>query len=475
MKRIFVLLSLLLLAIFLRPNIPSASAARSPLVLAFYYAWFDEQTWRPDNVVDYPKIQYTSKASEQIAYHILQAKNAGIDAFVVSWWGRGNPTEDNFKIVLDQAQQVGFKAAIDFELTSPFYNGLGDAVRELQYAQNVLAKHPAYLKVDGKPVIFFWRQQFYSVDQWAAVRAQIDPNQNFIWIAEGIDESYQRVFDGHHLYMVAWAKNVYTELNKWPRRVKKFGAEKIWVATVNPGADNRKAKQPEILVRDRENGAFYKEMWRAAFSTSPDWIIINSWNEWVEGTMIEPSVTYGDLYLNITREFAAIFHAGLPPPTPTRTSTPRPTATPLPTRTPTIAATRLPTLAAPEVFANPESEIIRASIIVSGTLRVRAEPNTSAAILGRLPDGAAVILHARDEKSAWYQIAYPNANARAWISADFAKAESDTALLPVLNGNAPAPTATPTLIPETPPPATSTPTINNYVPSSAPFDKISPP
>ena len=49
--------------------------------------------------------------------------------------------------------------------------------------------------------------------------------------------------------------------------------------------------------------------------------------------MIEPSVTYGNLYLDITREFAAQFKAGLPTPTPTntRTATPTRTSTPTPT------------------------------------------------------------------------------------------------------------------------------------------------
>ena len=36
-------------------------------------------------------------------------------------------------------------------------------------------------------------------------------------------------------------------------------------------------------------------------------ISISSFNEWVEGHQIEPSVTYGDLYLRLTADFAALW------------------------------------------------------------------------------------------------------------------------------------------------------------------------
>ncbi len=57
--------------------------------------------------------------------------------------------------------------------------------------------------------------------------------------------------------------------------------------------------------REREDGAFYSATFEAALASQPDGLWINSFNEWVEGTYIEPSQQYGERYLQLTREFAA--------------------------------------------------------------------------------------------------------------------------------------------------------------------------
>ncbi|MCX7838318.1 MAG: endo-1,3-alpha-glucanase family glycosylhydrolase [Anaerolineae bacterium] len=510
MKRLIVCCTFLVaIVLLIAPSPTQSQSARPPLVLAFYYNWYDEKTWDLSRLPDLPIIKYASRDPNIMAHHIQQAKSVGIDAFVVSWWGPGNQTDDNFKVMLGLARQANFQLAVDVEVNAPFFRSKSDVVQALKYLMSTYVNHPAYLNAvvspnrssdcgvlpsqvrscgSSKPVIFFWRQQLYSVDEWQAIRNEVDPERRTLWIEEGTNETYLRVFDGHHLYMIAWAKNPYAELNKWPRRIRNFGADKIWVATVNPGADNRKVPtQPEKVVRDRENGNYYRETWQAAFSTYPDWIIITSWNEWPEGTMIEPSVTYGNLYLDITREYIARFKAGLPTPTPTNTPTNTPTRTPTPTSTPTMTPTSTATLTptatltatasitstvaiSPDALlvlqddGQPDGNIL-ATIVVSGTLRVRALPSTDSEILARLREGITVTLLARTDDSAWWQIAY-NGKQRGWIAANFAKPLGDTTTLPIRRLVTVTPTPTPTATPtETPiptftpiPTATPTPT-----------------
>ena len=336
------------------------------LVLAFYYAWYDENTWTPSMVPDMPVTPYVSRERATIERHVAQAKAAGIDAFVASWWGpqeENNQTETNFRTLLDVAHEQGFYATVDFELTSPFYASQADVVAGLRYLLDTHAQHPAFLRYGGKPVIFFWRQQNYDVSTWTALRGQVDPAHTTLWIAEGVDLAFQDVFDGHHLYNITWnppTDPAYTAA-KFGRKIDEYnathGTHKLWVATVMPGYDDTHiAGRPGTYNHHRQNGAYYRQTWQAAMASQPDMIIITSFNEWREGTMLEPSVTYGDLYLNLTTELAAAYKAGASPPAPTATptpvplptntpaptDTPMPTDTPIPTETPTATATHTP-------------------------------------------------------------------------------------------------------------------------------------
>ncbi len=425
-------------------------AAQPPRVFAFYYAWFDEQTWTPDHVADIPSETYVSRDPNAIARHIDQASSAGIDSFVVSWLGPGNPTDERFKMMLDIAGGKGFSATIDFEANK--YGSRDSLINALIYVRDNLEPHGAFARVNGKPILFFWRQQVRSVDDWAEIRRVVDPNHDQIWIAEGVNVAYQRVFDGHHLYSIAWSPDVNFTLNDWAKRVRRAGADKFWVATVMPGYDDTRTTRADKFARTRNNGEFYRATWNAAIATRPDMVVITSFNEWVEGSMIEPSVTYGNLYLDLTREYAAQFKNSPPPSSEEKnalaaTATPRPTRTP--TLTPTVRATNAPTLTptrGPSLTPT-ATPIEFAAYRTTEVLRVRAGPATTFEMLGKLPRGFVLDVLARSEDSKWLAIAYPDFGSLGWVSAEFVTPQTGLQQFPVessLLGDLPnRPTPTP--------------------------------
>ncbi len=320
-------LVVLFLAFLLSPLFPqphTANADDGRLVLAFYYAWYDENSWG-SGVPDVPAPRYVSRDRATIERHVSQAQGAGIDALVQSWYGPGNPTEDNFVTLLDVANSKGFRAAVDFEVGSPVYGGSrAKMVEGLRYLINTHTANPAYLRWNGKPVIFFWRQQQYSVADWQAIRRDVDPNHSTFWVAEGTDESFLSVFDGHHLYSVAWSADSASQLVKWGNRVRaaeqRYG-DKVWVATAMPGYDDTRLPRSGAFRRDRANGDYYRNSFRGASESQADWVVITSFNEFPEGTYIEPSEAYGNFYLNLTRDLAASFKAGPAPAAPSAPST----------------------------------------------------------------------------------------------------------------------------------------------------------
>jgi hypothetical protein len=67
--------------------------------------------------------------------------------------------------------------------------------------------------------------------------------------------------------------------------------------------DTRVPGRTGTYVVPRNNGATYHISWEAAMASNPQWITITTFNEWFEGAMIEPSVTYGNKYLDLTLQY----------------------------------------------------------------------------------------------------------------------------------------------------------------------------
>ena len=337
MRRILALvLSVTALSMFAAGGAVAVSAENSPsftsdqpLVMALYYPWYDVSTWESGVTADYPLLPYESWERDAIERHVGWAKGAGIDVLVSAWFGPrdNNPTENNLKTLLDVAKPTGLKTAILLETDSDqFFPDRGALVAGLSHALSNHAAHPAYLRVDGRPVIFVWRPSSVfgtngarvnqrgaaTVAAWRALIDEVDPSRQAIWIAEGEDFASLEVFDGIFPYSIAWAGDPAGQLNSYGGRVRAFnaanGTSKRWIATAMPGYDDTRIPgRDRTFAVDRAGGAYYEQTFQGAIESRPDWVMISSFNEWVEGHQIEPATSYGTLYLDLTRSLSDTF------------------------------------------------------------------------------------------------------------------------------------------------------------------------
>jgi len=85
-------------------------------------------------------------------------------------------------------------------------------------------------------------------------------------------------------------------------------------AALGPGYDHAAVRGRTPLVREREDGAFYSRSWETLLSLNParrpKLTMVETWNEFHEGTDIAHSLEYGRQYIELTAGYARLFHEG---------------------------------------------------------------------------------------------------------------------------------------------------------------------
>ncbi len=309
-------------------------------VLAFYYAWYGNPRvsgqWNHWESVDdarktigssthWPLLgAYDSHDPTVVDQHFRWAKKAGMTGFIVSWWRQGDFHDRAMPLILDAARKHGMKITIYYETVPPPGHPRPEgAVNDLLYLLDKYGRHPAWLTVNHKPVFFIYGRALGEIklEGWRQVIAEVNRKYpgGAVFIGDRISQEAAQIFDGIHTYNVTGqTKGMSPEqLRNWARefyaRTVKTAGSKIAAVTVIPGYDDRKLGRPEPRpITSRHNGATYRILWEEAIAARPDWILITSWNEWHEGSEIEPSSEHGDRALKQTAVFTRRFLKQLP-------------------------------------------------------------------------------------------------------------------------------------------------------------------
>ena len=284
---VVIAVALAVLIVFAGAVGPGAEA-RAPLTgdaAIFYYPWYSTPVrdgrwahWYVErdgtHVLSTPYYPsrglYSSSNAKIVAAQMREIRASGVGTVVVSWWGTGSPEADRLPLVAQAARQHGLRVAVHLEP----YGGRTPA----STAEDILG-----LQETGVTDFYVYDADRDPAEEWAEALAGLEGVRVF-GHTTFVGRAKASGFHGLYTYdVVTWNGNTFRRLCTQAHSVGLLCAP-----SVGPGFDARLATSLEA-VRPRLHGATYDRMWRTALRAGADLVTITSYNEWQEGTQIEPA------------------------------------------------------------------------------------------------------------------------------------------------------------------------------------------
>jgi hypothetical protein len=298
----------------LAPDAPAASG--SPELLAAYQPWFGGK--------NHINVGYSSQDPAVLQKQIAEARQLGIDGFVVNWYGPRHEYEDKAYMLLQQAaaQSGGQSAGTSAFKTAILYdedvNDAGTATEkvivDLQYAYDryisphALGSRSAYLRYNGRPVIFIfpkggdtdWNRIRQLANSWEDPPLLIykDPGPG----GTSPSAKYAGDFDGYYAWVTPGGRGWARDGSNWGQDYlddfyRRMSAQpnKLAVGAAWPGFNDTLAAWSRNRHMSARCGRTFEDslrLWRRYFS--PDhplpFLMIVTWNDYEEGTAIERGI-----------------------------------------------------------------------------------------------------------------------------------------------------------------------------------------
>lgn len=336
-KDVASLMILLVLAALLqvRPAIAQETTANVAVttLMVHYMPWFEAKTtsqnwgWHwtmnafdPEKVINgkreiaahyCPLIgPYDSSDIDVLEFHLLTMKLAGIDGVIVDWYGLTNYRDyamlhRNTTRLLEAAERLKMKFAICYEdQTIPALESgkrlagnqrVAHAVSEINWLGKYWFQSPSYLRLQGKPVLLSFGQNGLSDDEWTECLEKIETP--LVYFSQ--QKKRQSAIGGFD-----WPSPSQPE-----ESLKRFASESKQWKEAMPVAYPRfvdyyeQAKVGKSYGNVPEDGGKrYVKMLKSALESKAIIIQIATWNDWSEGTVIEPSVEFQYRELETTLE-----------------------------------------------------------------------------------------------------------------------------------------------------------------------------
>jgi glycoprotein endo-alpha-1,2-mannosidase len=273
----------LALALLLAP-----ATAHAAGVVAFYYPWYGTpvldggfEHWQQNDHVPPISIAsnywparglYSSSNHTVLGSQMAEIRQAGIGGIAVSWWGRGSAEDARLPAVIVAARAHGIAVSVHLEP----YTGrtVGSTEADIDY-----------LRTLGVRSFYLYEPFSVPATDWAPLNDALAAQGVQVFAQTGLaGQAAAGHFAGLYTYDI-----VTYGANSLPRIcAEAHAAHLLCEPSVGPGYDARQASG-DPRVKPRRDGATYDAMWASAIAAGADAVTITSYNEWHEGTQIEPA------------------------------------------------------------------------------------------------------------------------------------------------------------------------------------------
>jgi len=254
----------------------------------------------------YPSLGlYSSHDETTLRNHFILMNKAGIDVAVLQWWGKsqGEPnieetegfSENTLKLMLNISSEYKIKICVQMQ---PYGDRNNQGfIDDVKYLCNNYAKHPSFLKMDGRPVLIVYDP--HNIPHvYLAIEELRQSEYNPYLIASIVEKNHyvqaiENGFNGIFTYFATIGSTWGTNLTHWPTLSKSCKERNmLFVPSVSPGYNDEKSiPWSRGNKRGRESGRYYDKMWQAAVDSKPSVVMINSFNHFYDGTPIEPTLS----------------------------------------------------------------------------------------------------------------------------------------------------------------------------------------
>jgi hypothetical protein len=342
-------------AFFLMGGVPGRAQPKP--VMAHYMPWFQAPNisglwgyhwtyntyFNPNTIINgerqigswyYPLIgPYDSLDPVVLEYHVLLMKLGGIDGVIVDWYGPDNYYDyaiNNARTlaIFNYAQKAGLKAALCYEdatisaeisggsnsfgvyVTAP--TAVAHAQQTMLYVQSNYFADANYFRMNNEPVLLNFGPQYFTTNAgWVSIFSVLNAtNQPEFFTEDNRLQVGAGAFDWPPMSMsqpmngsnVLSDATLQTYLNSFQQKAAGWPA---FVSSAFPRFHDiyGQAGGTSYGYLSDNNGITFQETLTRALTNNSSVIQLVTWNDFGEGTIIEPTVQYGYRDLGVVQNF----------------------------------------------------------------------------------------------------------------------------------------------------------------------------